>query len=75
MKAPCWDNDPCPYRKELVEKYGNCHNEHCPLGWMTYEELRNNEYQKRKGLCDIGIPTYTMEKGIKVHQQLFKGSK
>lgn len=37
----------CPHRRPLVEKYGNCHNEHCPLGWEDYTARQNQIYEDR----------------------------
>ena len=42
MKPPCTQD--CDMREPLKKKYGNCHNEHCPYGWMEYDEQRHKDY-------------------------------
>lgn len=51
MKPPCRQN--CDMREPLRQKYGNCHNEHCPYHWKDYENSRENEYKDRAKRHDL----------------------
>lgn len=44
-KPPCTKD--CPYRRPLVDKYGTCHSERCPLGWDDYTARQNVIYEER----------------------------
>ena len=47
----------CDKRSEIVEKYGNCHNEHCPYGWNEFQDYKRREYDRKARVNDASRPT------------------